>query len=229
MGGRGMEFRPQGRGVQPSRSNFGINLANAVPGTLREALGARGASMGLAEAASGANPYYNPSYDAYTANCQRCVVAYELRRRGYDVVAQPTYLGDTLPQVAHRDQSGGGANNGRWMGAFQNARVVDVGSRNPSVAKARSEVQENINSQMRKWGDGSRAVVQTFWSQGGGHVFNVENRHGRIVWVDAQPGKYVSQKRYTGNMRPDSVGLVRTDNLRVSDRARNFVMQEGTV
>ncbi len=71
--------------------------------------------MSVKDAYAGANPYYDDtgSHAEYNMNCQRCVVAYELRRRGYDVVALPTYQGDNLP----RGTAGG---NGHWMGAEYN-------------------------------------------------------------------------------------------------------------
>ena len=40
-------------------------------------------------------------------NCQRCVIAHEMRMRGFDVVARPSYgADDTL------------RNAGKWLGAF---------------------------------------------------------------------------------------------------------------
>ena len=48
----------------------------------------KGAELTIEDAVKGANPNYHSSHD-YKINCQRCVQAYELRRRGYDVVAKP--------------------------------------------------------------------------------------------------------------------------------------------
>ena len=64
------------------------------PETLREALGNKGRPMSIEKAVLGANPYYDGSYKEFSENCQRAVVAYEARRRGYDVTAQPTFQGD---------------------------------------------------------------------------------------------------------------------------------------
>ena len=63
------------------------------PSELRATIGTKGNSIGIEEAIKGANPFYNTSgaEGDFSQNCQRCVVAYELRRRGYDVVALPTY------------------------------------------------------------------------------------------------------------------------------------------
>ncbi|WP_390621060.1 phage minor capsid protein [Treponema pectinovorum] len=47
----------------------------------------------------------NPNYKkggGYAKNCQTCVVAYELRRRGYDVEALPNYKGSMLDVLSYR-------------------------------------------------------------------------------------------------------------------------------
>lgn len=101
----------------------------------------------------------------FSENCQRAVVAYEARRRGYKVTAQPTYEGDKLPQIVK--------SNGRWQGAFKGAKTEMVSGKNAK------EVQKNIESKMKQYGNGSRAVVGVQWKNGGGHVFNVERKMAR--------------------------------------------------
>ena len=41
------------------------------------------------------NPKYNINSPEYRQNCQRCVCAYEMRRRGFDVTAKPKILDGT--------------------------------------------------------------------------------------------------------------------------------------
>ena len=177
----------------------------------QEALGERGAQMSMRKAYMGANPYYSPFYGEYSMNCQRCVVAYEARRRGYDVMALPTYDGDILPYSV-------GSGNGFWMGAFRGARTTNVGSATAKATKA------NIRQQMEAWGDGSRAVVRVSWKgTNNGHVFNVENHKGKLYYVDAQTGDRVNINQYMSAAVPSNTRLVRTDNLRLSDRARKSI------
>ncbi|MBR2683019.1 MAG: hypothetical protein IKE22_07135, partial [Atopobiaceae bacterium] len=59
----------------------------------------------------------------------------------------------------------------------------------------------------------------------GGHVFNVENQGGRIVYVEAQTGRIKNIGSTMSHVRTNSVNLVRTDNLRISERAKRFVIQ----
>ena len=214
-GGRGTGSSGSGK-MSYSGGKWSGNVGEAAHDTLKEALGKKGSPKSIGDATVGTNPNYNGDYKEYSENCQRCVVAYEARRRGYDVTAQPTYQGDTLNQIAYNDQKAG-VIRGRWMGAFQDAKPVSVGS------STESGVIKNIDSKMSSYGDGSRGVVQIFYKGGGGHVFNVENQKGRTVFVEAQTGRIKDFKKTLSHVKTDSVVLVRTDNLKLSDRAKKFV------
>lgn len=106
------------------------------------------------------------------------------------------------------------------MGAFHGAKTDVVG------ARTRKKAEENLVNKMKSYGDGSRAVVYVRWNGNeGGHVFNTEYKNGKMLYRDAQTGKSVNIQHYLSMARPQSVGLVRTDNLRFSYRIRNFVTQ----
>lgn len=211
MGGRGTSSF-----TRRQTGKWSSGLGSVVPSTLKEAIGTKGESNSIADSIVETNPNWSASYREFSENCQRCVVAYELNRRGYDVTALPTYKGDTLPNVVHFDPATE-TYEGRWKGAFRNAKTINVG------ASSASGVISNIESRMKSYGSGSRAVVQIFYKGGGGHVFNVENQRGRVVFVEAQTGKIKNIKQTMSSVRTESVNLVRTDNLRLSERAKNFV------
>ena len=187
------------------------------PQTLRDALGTKGRPMSMVEAVKGANPYYDGTYKEFSENCQRAVVAYEARRRGYKVTAQPTFEGDTLPQ-----SNIAGKGQGRWQGAFQGAKSESVGSKNPKT------VQSNIEKKMSEYGDGARGIVQITWKNGEGHVFNVEQKNGKTHYVDAQIGAKYNPAQLFTQVKPQSTRLVRTDNLKFSDRMKKSVEQQGS-
>lgn len=105
------------------------------------------------------------------------------------------------------------------MGAFHGAKTDVVG------ASTRKKVEENLVNKMKSYGEGSRAIVRVGWNDKGGHVFNAEYKNGKILYRDAQTGKSVNIQHYLSMARPQSVGLIRTDNLRLSYRVRNFVTQ----
>ena len=221
MGGRGSSSKvflpPSGQGQFSDSS-----LIEQLPSTAKEALGRKGKEKTVSAALKDANPRYNARYSEYSENCQRCVVAYELQRRGYDVEAQPTYAGDKWPQVLNV----GGQRLGRWRGAFRGAVTENV-SASGNSPRAQAKVLQTIADRMRAYGPGARAVVNIkYRGHSVGHVFSVENTGGRVQYMDAQTGE-----RYTAaDMRAfmqvvdtGVVGLTRTDNLRISDRAKEFV------
>ena len=189
-----------GKGIDPiTVQPFAPN-----PAELKASIGTKGQAIGIQKAIEGANPFYNTSgaQGDFSENCQRCVVAYELRRRGYDVVALPTYAGDKLPSGS------------RWQGAFQKAKSVNVGSTNPRTAQA------NLEKLMKQYGNGSRGIVKI-----PGHVFNVENVGGKIRYVDAQTNTIYNSNNVFSRLgkKASNVELLRTDNLRVSERAKKSV------
>lgn len=169
-------------------------LGPRIPATLKEALGKRGRVMTPGQASKGTNPHYSREYDAYQSNCQRCVLTYEARRRGYDVTALPTYSGDMLPY------------SGDYLKALSNPTVINVG-------KSKQKLEE----QMRDFGKGSRAIVSV--NKGNrGHVFIAENRNGKISYIDPQ-----TNERYKGIKfnHVDRVRLTRIDNQDFTEYARN--------
>lgn len=219
-GGRGSSSGGGGGGmlVPDDNTPWSNGLGFQKHDTLRQALGTRGQAKTMGDAMLGSNPNYSGDYREFSHNCQRVVVAYEARRRGYDVTAQPTYDGDKLGQVAYTDTKNGVA-RGRWTGAFQNAKYNNVSAKNEQG------VLNNIDSQMKNFGEGSRGVVQIFYKNGGGHVFNVERKNGKTQYIEAQTGKVKDFAKTLKNVKTDKVALVRTDNLKFSDRAKNFVTQ----
>ena len=85
-----------GNGKEP----ITVHMYDIAPKDLRATLGTQGRPMNMDKSLKGANPFYTGGDQGdYSNNCQRCVIAYEARRRGYDVIAQPTYAGDKLPSA----------------------------------------------------------------------------------------------------------------------------------
>lgn len=213
MGGRGASSFSDGMNLK-----FSNGLGTHVAATLKEAIGAKGTALTIEAAASGANPRFSKDsvYAEYKANCQRVVVAYELRRRGYDVIAQPTYKNDTMGRIVHIDKEKG-IYHSRWSGAFQSAKIENVGGRDAT------QMMKNINKKMGSYGNGARAVLQVQWRGGGAHVFNIERQNGKTVYIDAQVNRRYTASYLKGHVKPGSVNIVRTDTLKLSDRARQSV------
>lgn len=138
----------------------------------------------------------------YRVNCQRCVWAYEMQRRGYDVEALPSYKGDTLPSY------------GNWMGIGENITREYVSASWGQPNSIKTEVS-NIKDVMSGWGDGSRGIVRVAWSRSNsGHVFNVEYKNGKLIGYDAQNGKvYNNLGDALRGTRRNYTQLVRSDNV----------------
>lgn len=213
-GARGARTMPNGSGKRPDKKKV---KAKVHEPTLREALGKKGEPIDVETASKLANPNYKGVRgDPYTLNCQRCVAAYEMRRRGYDVEALPnadsTWNARTWVGLKYRERYG------QWMGAFRHASPMAVGS------NTWAGVLSNVDHKMKEFGSGSRAVLTVTTKSGNGHVFNVENVNGRTTYIEAQSGKiYQDMSLMRALLRYNDVTLTRTDNLRVSDRMKHFV------
>lgn len=119
------------------------------------------------------NPRYKPLDPKWSVNCQRCVSAYEARRRGYDVTAKPGGIADDrLPSMF---------DPGGWPHVYRDFGLVDC------AADSRNGVRARVDSLMGEWGDGSRAIVYVEWeNQNFGHVFIAERVNGTTRYVDPQ-------------------------------------------
>lgn len=95
-------------------------------------------------------------------NCQRCVAAYEARRRGIDVTAKPK------PSMTDYDEL---SRSCGWADSFVNAKPIDCSDTTGLKARA------HIIREMENMPDGARCAVQVLWRGGGGagHVFIAEN------------------------------------------------------
>lgn len=179
--------------------------------TIRMQIGAKGEKISPAEALRNVNPDRRAidgmDYEDYTSNCQRCVIAYELNRRGYKVEAEATYEHDTYPSMR------------RYLKAFKGAKTQDVGA--TTIKKLDSNVEKTI----KEWGNNSRGIVHVT-GNGGGHVFNVEYSGGKIRYYDAQTGVKYDPKRVWNNVNKKTVALTRVDNLALADDVRYLVRKQ---
>lgn len=54
-----------------------------------------------------------------------------------------------------------------------------------------------------------------------GNAFNVKNTKGKIYYFESQVGREYNPSKDSSGVRYDSVRIIKTDNLRISDRAKN--------
>lgn len=146
-------------------------------------------------------------------NCQRCVIAYELRRRGYDVTASEGdggYLADdTLLKIC-----------------FKDSEITEYGK------KTFFDCTDSIKKQMLKYGNGSRSII-SISGPDNGHVINAEVVDGEVFGIDSQNGivspideMYRSKRSGVHDMDwSDEVELIRVDNTDVTAASREYVQE----
>ena len=145
----------------------------------------------------------------WDVNCQRCVSAYEARRRGYDVTAAPLVDSHDPLQIMRHP-------NG-WPSVYKGADLIDC----TAASGTASEVL--VNEKMAEWGDGARAIVRVRWQLGGGHVFIAERVNGQTVYVDPQRGTE-DVGYYFQSAKGNGTFCVRIDNLPFTNRIHDCVV-----
>ena len=197
-----------GRGASSSTAR-GKSAANGP-------LGPKGRAANPLDAAARANPNYAKGVE-WQYNCQRCVVAYELLRRGYDVEARvrvfkndPVFSrgnGSVVVRFGKRD----GMNVG--VPSFKGQKWEKPG---PKDRRSPKTVMADIDAKMSGWGEGSRAIVAVAWKGGGAHVFIAERMNGTVRYIDPQSGRMDASSHFNRAM-PSSVHVSRVDNLSPAD------------
>ena len=157
-----------------------------------------GSPMSIDEALK-ANPNYSSGRE-YQINCQRCVQAYELRRRGYDVIAKPKPASNNLVSWGNE--------------------CFIPSSANPHNEYIFSNAVSEVKKELTAAPDGSRYSVYIAWKgrSGGAHVFIAEKQGNTIRYVDPQTGNsdvssyFLRGKRF-GLFRLDDKDIEATDDI----------------
>lgn len=173
----------------------------------------------FAEDIAATNPNYADSRKKgdkyYTYNCQRCVSAYEARRRGYDVTAAARVLqGDRLPYMM--DAKG-------WAEVYEDGRASLVKCASNSAQGVKKKVMEQITD----WGDGARAIIRVQWRGGGGHVFIGECHNGGVYFIDPQDGS-LDASQYFALAKVNQTYVLRIDDKEFSTLIEQCCEKGGT-
>lgn len=165
------------------------------------------------------NPHYGES-KAYSVNCQTCVVAYELRLRGFDVSALPNTAGSTLSKLSKATHT-----------AWQNITREDI----PVIARTTLDRYGHIKQPPLKWAKVSAAMTETGryhiawrWKRKrSGHIITAERLpDGSLRFYDPQNGMSgaldLYKKDIAGNVR-----IYRIDNLAPNANIVKDVLTKG--
>lgn len=151
-----------------------------------------------------------------TMNCVNCSVAYDLRRRDFDVVARGNFEGKKITDLVE---------------TYDNPNVVVFKS--PSLSKKKNDqdvatpavkIYNPLLKELAKNGDGARGIILLRFNWVGGHALNWEVKKGKAELVDSQssydPKLFFSLNR----IRSDEITYFRTDNISLTEnRAGLFV------
>ncbi|PJJ41895.1 hypothetical protein BGX16_1901 [Hallerella succinigenes] len=136
------------------------------------------------------------------------MIAYEARRRGYDVHAAQSFENDILALANDPDL---------WTLAFKGAKMVRVEGYHPK------SIEANIAHALKEYSPGSRVVVRYEGKNGyEGHVFIGENIGGRVFFIDPQTNEFYGTEVFSGQKK-NSFAYTRIDTLRFTDKI-NFAV-----
>ena len=155
----------------------------------------------------------------YGVNCQSCVVANELRRRGYDVTALPN-----LQKAGNIPYELSSKTNWAWIDPETMATpvkkraggVYDVTRTGALKSKNISALTKEIIELVKEPG---RYHIDFSWKSGNsGHIITLENLvNGKIVLYDPQNGKIVNWADISKRIKLQyGVNVLRVDNLLVN-------------
>ena len=141
----------------------------------------------------------------YKNNCISCALAYDLRRRGYDVEAVPI---DTTS-----------ATNGSLpvqLGFYKGEKLEVF-----EVPKDLYAATKRFSNQILKYGDGSRGMLRIRWKNGDGHAAVWEVDGNSVIVRDPQNNTIVDLSDYM--CRAKIFYYFRTDNLEPTEKVTRFV------
>ena len=150
----------------------------------------------------------NPKYSkggVYKNNCISCALAYDMRRRGYDVESAPI---DTTSAVNGSLSVQLDFYKGEKLETFEVPKDPDVAAK-------------QFSNRILKYGDGSRGMLRIRWKNGDGHAAVWEVDDGSVVIGDPQNHTIVDLSDYMS--RAKTFYYFRTDNLELTNKAFRFV------
>lgn len=129
------------------------------------------------------NPGWKKQDVAHTYNCTHCVVAMELRRRGYDVEAAPidSARGKKLSEYSKI------FDGIDWTKTQSEVKIPKKFMENPAQHKQRT--LDTLDRDLTTFGNGARGVLQLQQTGSGvSHVVSWEVKSHKVIYSDSQSG-----------------------------------------
>ena len=153
----------------------------------------------------------------FSVNCQSCVVANELRRRGYDVTALPN-----LKKEENIPYELSGKTNWAWIDpeTMQTPEKKQAGGQYVSGLDIKSKTLTQLNKELNELTkEAGRYHIDFMWKDGkGGHIITVDRlENGPIRIYDPQIGRLGDWKVISKDISLKyGVNVLRVDNLLVN-------------
>ena len=153
----------------------------------------------------------------FSVNCQSCVVANELRRRGYDVTALPN-----LKKAGNIPYELSGKTNWAWIDpeTMQTPEKKQAGGQYVSGLDIKSKTLTQLNKELNELTkEAGRYHIDFMWKDGkGGHIITIDRlENGSIRIYDPQIGRLGDWKVISNDISLKyGVNVLRVDNLLVN-------------
>lgn len=158
------------------------------------------------------NPGFRSGKVGYSQNCQRCVPAYEMRRRGYDVIAKPAIV------TSDGKLSPADPLFSKWKDVFINAEY--------DFYTGYDGGKSEVIAQMQRWGNGAVAEVRVAWRNREAHVFVAEMANDIVRFIDPQTGDNNCERYFTSAAIGGTM-MARIDNLEPSNLIELCIKNRG--
>ena len=160
------------------------------------------------------NPKYRTGSLEYQMNCGSCSLAYDMRRRGYDVEAKPDNDGEEESDL---------------LRCYKDAKTIDVTPKKPQSGFTSIESEKLESNILDTYKNGTYGIMNVQWTPpgfAGGHsmIFEIENN--KIIVRDCQNNKTYSFEDITKNV--GLISFTQTNNLKINkDMMDKYVKMKG--
>ncbi len=189
----------------------------------------------IEEDAKNTNPHYKEGIE-YQMNCGFCGVAYDMRRRGYDVQAKPDSNGLGLYDISTLYKTKYGTSP-TPMGI-----PIEMNPDETTVDEYRQKLSDSFFNELNKFDDGARGYVYLDWEFGPAHIVNFEKVGNEVYIVDSQTNKIYTQSEFNSEVLPkialdwndvffselsdkyrsDAIGYLRVDDCEFTNNISDF-------
>lgn len=173
------------------------------------------------------NPKYSIFNSKYNMNCGNCSIAFEMRRRGYDVEANPNSLGMKI------------SNLGEFFSGLKSESFIQMDIPNliqnakPTTQRGK-DIEKLISSNIAKAYEGDASGSLFFPHTYGSHWINWVKEGDKVSFYDGQNPKIdlvndlFAHYKYNPNTFEANLTSVRLDNLQINPSINKMVKNVGS-